>query len=189
MPISGQNLPFYWSVTGKSEGSGNNIVLKVESRTRTRSRTCTHSRTPIWRSVMSMRMLWEIQCWWFYSWHYFIVVSFVQVGFVNALAFSNDGNALIAGVGQEHKLGRWWRLNKAKNSVCVIPLQRTVENGNHDWNLQIYIHCPGWQWKRDIIYCRMTIFWWCNILAYNIKGLVSNKHFPLNVFFIIEIMK
>ena len=39
----------HWSVTGQSEGSARNkIVLKVESRTRTRSRP----RTPIWRSVL-----------------------------------------------------------------------------------------------------------------------------------------
>ncbi|XP_027037908.1 U3 small nucleolar RNA-interacting protein 2-like [Pocillopora damicornis] len=57
--------------------------------------------------------------------------SVSMVGFVNALAFSNDGNNLIAGIGQEHRLGRWWRLKKAKNCVCVIPLQRTVQNGVH----------------------------------------------------------
>jgi len=51
------------------------------------------------------------------------------VGFVNAMTFSNDGNTLIAGVGQEHRLGRWWRLKNAKNSLCIIPLQRTAENG------------------------------------------------------------
>ena len=65
---------------------------------------------------------------------FFIVVInnfFCQVGFVNALAFSNDGNNLIAGIGQEHRLGRWWRLKKAKNCVCVIPLQRTELNGVH----------------------------------------------------------
>lgn len=62
---------------------------------------------------------------------FFIVVPSCQVGFVNALAFSNDGNVLIAGIGQEHRLGRWWRLKNAKNSVCVIPLHRTVENGDH----------------------------------------------------------
>ena len=50
---------------------------------------------------------------------------------MNALSFSNDGNALIAAIGQEHRLGRWWRLKNAKNSDCVIPLQRTVENGDH----------------------------------------------------------
>lgn len=43
-------------------------------------------------------------------------------GFVNSLAFTNDGTKLIAAVGQEHRLGRWWRIKEAKNSVVVIPL-------------------------------------------------------------------
>lgn len=43
-------------------------------------------------------------------------------GFVNSLAFSNDGCKLIAAIGQEHRLGRWWRIKEAKNSILVIPL-------------------------------------------------------------------
>jgi ribosomal RNA-processing protein 9 len=43
-------------------------------------------------------------------------------GFVNALAFSSDGKLLIAGIGQEHRLGRWWRNPSAKNEILVIPL-------------------------------------------------------------------
>lgn len=43
-------------------------------------------------------------------------------GFVNSLAFTNDGGQLIAAVGQEHRLGRWWRIKEAKNHVLVIPL-------------------------------------------------------------------
>jgi len=45
-------------------------------------------------------------------------------GFVNCLSFTSDGNHLIAGIGQEHRLGRWWRLKEAKNVVLVIPLQK-----------------------------------------------------------------
>lgn len=44
------------------------------------------------------------------------------VGFINALAFTPDGNHLIAGVGTEHKNGRWWRIPEAKNAVVIIPL-------------------------------------------------------------------
>ena len=55
---------------------------------------------------------------------------------MNALSFSNDGNMLIAGVGQEHRLGRWWSLKNAKNSVCLIPLRRTAENGEHVKNTE-----------------------------------------------------
>lgn len=43
-------------------------------------------------------------------------------GFVNSLAFSNDGSKLVAAIGQEHRLGRWWKIKEAKNSIFVIPL-------------------------------------------------------------------
>ena len=47
-------------------------------------------------------------------------------GIVNALSFTFSGNFLIAGVGQEHKLGRWFKDKSAKNSVVVIPLKKNV---------------------------------------------------------------
>ncbi len=43
-------------------------------------------------------------------------------GFVNTLSFSPDGKFLVAGIGQEHRLGRWWKIKEAKNSLLVIPL-------------------------------------------------------------------
>ncbi|NWU98924.1 U3IP2 protein, partial [Upupa epops] len=46
------------------------------------------------------------------------------VGFINSLKFSAAGDFLVAGVGQEHRLGRWWRIKEAKNSICIIPLKR-----------------------------------------------------------------
>uniref|UniRef100_A0A8C6JR90 U3 small nucleolar RNA-interacting protein 2 n=1 Tax=Melopsittacus undulatus TaxID=13146 RepID=A0A8C6JR90_MELUD len=46
------------------------------------------------------------------------------VGFVNSLKFSAAGDFLVAGIGQEHRLGRWWRIKEAKNSICIIPLKR-----------------------------------------------------------------
>ncbi|KAK7102278.1 U3 small nucleolar RNA-interacting protein 2-like isoform X2 [Littorina saxatilis] len=45
-------------------------------------------------------------------------------GFVNSLQFSPNGDFLVAAVGQEHRLGRWWRLKQAKNAVYVIPLPK-----------------------------------------------------------------
>ncbi|XP_019957203.1 U3 small nucleolar RNA-interacting protein 2 isoform X1 [Paralichthys olivaceus] len=45
-------------------------------------------------------------------------------GFINSLKFSSSGQFLVAGVGQEHRLGRWWRLKDAKNGIYVIPLKR-----------------------------------------------------------------
>jgi len=46
-------------------------------------------------------------------------------GFVNGLHFSHSGDFLVAGVGQEHRLGRWWRRKDSKNSTLYIPLLRT----------------------------------------------------------------
>ena len=48
----------------------------------------------------------------------------VQTGFVNSLQFSPQGDFLLAGVGQEHRLGRWWTIKQAKNAVYVIPLPK-----------------------------------------------------------------
>ncbi|KAJ7999894.1 hypothetical protein DPEC_G00199140 [Dallia pectoralis] len=45
-------------------------------------------------------------------------------GFVNSLKFSRSGKFLVAGVGQEHRLGRWWRLKGVKNGLYIIPLKR-----------------------------------------------------------------
>ncbi|NXU29717.1 U3IP2 protein, partial [Thalassarche chlororhynchos] len=46
------------------------------------------------------------------------------VGFVNSLKFSAAGDFLVAGLGQEHRLSRWWRVKEAKNSICIIPVKR-----------------------------------------------------------------
>lgn len=43
-------------------------------------------------------------------------------GFVNGMEFASSGKFIFCGVGQEHRLGRWKRINGAKNGVCVIPL-------------------------------------------------------------------
>ncbi|XP_035615945.1 U3 small nucleolar RNA-interacting protein 2 [Oncorhynchus keta] len=59
-------------------------------------------------------------------------------GFVNSLKFSSSGKFLVAGVGQEHRLGRWWRLKEAKNGLYIIPLKRQqpeqegVQNGEEN---------------------------------------------------------
>uniref|UniRef100_A0A8D0BQG1 U3 small nucleolar RNA-interacting protein 2 n=1 Tax=Salvator merianae TaxID=96440 RepID=A0A8D0BQG1_SALMN len=51
------------------------------------------------------------------------------VGFVNSLHFSSSGNFLVAGIGQEHRLGRWWKIKEAKNSICIIPFKK-IAAGN-----------------------------------------------------------
>lgn len=48
-------------------------------------------------------------------------------GFVNNLIFNADGSKLFAAIGQEHRLGRWWRLADAKNHILVIDLQKITK--------------------------------------------------------------
>ncbi|GMI78593.1 YAOZHE [Hibiscus trionum] len=45
------------------------------------------------------------------------------VGFVNSMAFAKSGRFLIAGVGQEPRLGRWGRHPAARNGVAIQPLE------------------------------------------------------------------
>lgn len=52
------------------------------------------------------------------------ILNIPVVGFINAMAFTSDGDYLIVGVGQEHRLGRWWKIREAKNGILVIPLTK-----------------------------------------------------------------
>lgn len=45
------------------------------------------------------------------------------VGFVNSLAFAKSGRFLVAGIGQEPRLGRWGRIREARNGVFVHSLE------------------------------------------------------------------
>ena len=49
-------------------------------------------------------------------------------GFVNSLAISQCGGWIVAGVGQEHRLGRWWRDKQAKNKLVIIKVPVTDNN-------------------------------------------------------------
>ncbi|KAE8884018.1 U3 small nucleolar RNA-interacting protein 2 [Phytophthora fragariae] len=49
------------------------------------------------------------------------VASIPLEGFVNALCFDHKARFLLAGVGQEHRLGRWEKL-KVKNGIAIIAL-------------------------------------------------------------------
>ena len=53
-------------------------------------------------------------------------------GFVNAIEFSANGQFLAASVGQEHRLGRWFKKPEAKNGICLVKLlsQATIEQAN-----------------------------------------------------------
>ncbi|KAF3621081.1 U3 snoRNP-associated protein-like YAO [Capsicum annuum] len=44
-------------------------------------------------------------------------------GFINSLVFSKSGQFLVAGVGQEPRLGRWGRIADVRNGVVVHPLK------------------------------------------------------------------
>ncbi|CAA9995065.1 unnamed protein product [Nesidiocoris tenuis] len=51
------------------------------------------------------------------------LASVPVAGFVNALAFTPDGQNLLIGVGQEHRLGRWSRIKEAKNSLLLLRVK------------------------------------------------------------------
>jgi len=52
------------------------------------------------------------------------VMNIPVQGFINGICISKDGQHVVAAVGQEHRLGRWWSIQGAKNGVFVIPLLR-----------------------------------------------------------------
>ncbi|XP_042865784.1 U3 small nucleolar RNA-interacting protein 2-like isoform X2 [Penaeus japonicus] len=52
------------------------------------------------------------------------ILSIPVGGVVNSLAFTSNASHLVAGVGREHKLGRWYCIKSGKNSVLVIPLKK-----------------------------------------------------------------
>lgn len=44
-------------------------------------------------------------------------------GVINSLQFTKSGDYLIAGVGQEHRMGRWVRIPEARNGTHIIKLK------------------------------------------------------------------
>lgn len=44
-------------------------------------------------------------------------------GYVNSLAFAKSGRFLLAGVGQEPRLGKWDRIKSAQNGVAIHPIR------------------------------------------------------------------
>uniref|UniRef100_A0A915D034 Uncharacterized protein n=1 Tax=Ditylenchus dipsaci TaxID=166011 RepID=A0A915D034_9BILA len=51
-----------------------------------------------------------------------VVDEFTLTGFVNSIRFTEDAKKLACAVGQEHRNGRWWKIQEARNSIVVIPL-------------------------------------------------------------------
>ncbi|XP_015786788.1 U3 small nucleolar RNA-interacting protein 2 [Tetranychus urticae] len=49
-------------------------------------------------------------------------------GVVNSLQFVQDGDFLVAAIGREHRLGRWWNFKEVKNSIMVIPMLKLDNN-------------------------------------------------------------
>jgi len=43
-------------------------------------------------------------------------------GFVNSLSISLEGKLIIAGIGQGHRLGRWWTIKQVKNRIHLFKL-------------------------------------------------------------------
>eukprot|EP00088_Acartia_fossae_P030393 TRINITY_DN3135_c0_g1_i3.p1 TRINITY_DN3135_c0_g1~~TRINITY_DN3135_c0_g1_i3.p1 ORF type:complete len:461 (-),score=88.09 TRINITY_DN3135_c0_g1_i3:2-1384(-) len=43
-------------------------------------------------------------------------------GFINCLSIGEGGTLLVAGVGQEHRLGRWWREPAVKNRIHLFKI-------------------------------------------------------------------
>ncbi|XP_008784782.2 U3 snoRNP-associated protein-like YAOH [Phoenix dactylifera] len=54
--------------------------------------------------------------------------SYPMVGFINSLAFAKSGRFLLAGVGQEPRLGRWERVPAARNGVAIHSIRLKEES-------------------------------------------------------------
>lgn len=54
--------------------------------------------------------------------------AYSLVGFVNSLVFSKSGNFLLAGVGQEPRLGRWGRVQAARNGVAIHSIRLSEDD-------------------------------------------------------------
>ncbi|CAD5184861.1 U3 snoRNP-associated protein-like YAOH [Musa acuminata AAA Group] len=51
------------------------------------------------------------------------LLSYPLAGFINSLAFAKSARFLVAGVGQEPRLGRWARVPSARNGVAIHPIK------------------------------------------------------------------
>lgn len=51
-------------------------------------------------------------------------------GFVNSLAMSEK--FLVAGTGNEHRLGRWWHMKGNKNKIIIVPMPELEDASYED---------------------------------------------------------
>lgn len=49
-------------------------------------------------------------------------------GFINGISMHEDGRLLVAAVGQEHRLGRWQRMDHVKNGIVVMRMEGAVDD-------------------------------------------------------------
>lgn len=48
------------------------------------------------------------------------------VGFINGIVMAPSGSFAAVAVGQEHRLGRWFRVREARNGLAILPLPKCV---------------------------------------------------------------
>lgn len=56
-----------------------------------------------------------------------LIFEIPVLGFVNGITFTNDAKKMYVAVGQEHRLGRWWRIKEGVNSILVVPFDRNIK--------------------------------------------------------------
>ncbi|KNC81493.1 hypothetical protein SARC_06181 [Sphaeroforma arctica JP610] len=62
-------------------------------------------------------------------------------GYINSLTFSKSGRYLVAGIGQEHRLGRWERNKKARNGAVVIDFLAQDESTSDSEATEVVAQC------------------------------------------------
>lgn len=60
------------------------------------------------------------------------VATIPVAGYVNALMFDVKARFLLAGIGQEHRLGRWERLKGVKNGIAIIALPNVDDEADEE---------------------------------------------------------
>lgn len=64
-------------------------------------------------------------------------------GFVNGVAIGPKGRFCVAAIGQEHRLGRWDRVAKAKNRFAIISLRQDDEEDDKSDNEEVNANEQG----------------------------------------------
>jgi len=49
-------------------------------------------------------------------------------GYINEIRFTSDGTRIVAACGQEHRLGRWWKLDGTKNCLKIFEISNKKVN-------------------------------------------------------------